>query len=153
MFPVNSRQLPDSGLLEHQVSTIHQHLKSNFTALLTAMVLNPALQISLNGPANHRRNPNENFARELLKLFSLGEGHYTEADVQEAARALSGYRLNAERQLVLEPRSHDPGPKTILGRTAAFDGESLAVWLAQQPATSPKGSGFSWWERHRLPLR
>jgi uncharacterized protein (DUF1800 family) len=53
-------------------------------------VLDPALQISLNGPANHRANPNENLARELLELFSLGEGNFSEADVREAARALSG---------------------------------------------------------------
>jgi uncharacterized protein (DUF1800 family) len=133
---VSWQQLPDTALLEQQIATIRQHQGGSYVALLTAMVLDPALQLSLNGPANHRRNPNENLARELLELFSLGEGHYTEADVREAARALSGYRLNAERQLVLDPRRHDPGPKTILGRTAAFDGVSLAAWLAEQPATA-----------------
>lgn len=53
-------------------------------------MLDPALQLSLNGQANHRANPNENLARELLELFSLGEGNFSEADVREAARALSG---------------------------------------------------------------
>lgn len=130
------QQLPDTALLEQQIATIRQHQGGSYVALLTAMVLDPALQLSLNGPANHRRNPNENLARELLELFSLGEGHYIEADVREAARALTGYRLTAEWQLQLDPRRHDPGPKTILGRTAAFDGESLAIWLAQQPATA-----------------
>ena len=108
------------------------------------MVQDPALQISLSGPANHRGNPNENLARELLELFSLGEGHYIEADVREAARALSGYRLDADQQLVLDPRRHDFGSKTILGRSSEFDAESLALWLAEQPATARHISARIW---------
>jgi uncharacterized protein (DUF1800 family) len=144
VFPVNWRQLADQALLEVQIASISRHLNGSYAELLGAMVLDPALQLSLNGPANHRRNPNENLARELLELFSLGEGHYSETDVREAARALSGYRLTAERQLELDPRRHDPGPKTILGRTAAFDGESLAAWLAEQPATARHISARIW---------
>lgn len=136
VFPVSWHQLPDPLLLERQIATIRSHLSGSFTQLLTAMVLDPALQISLNGPANHRRNPNENLARELLELFSLGEGHYTESDVREAARALSGYRLDADQKLVLDPRRHDFGSKTVLGRSADFDANSLAHWLAEQPATA-----------------
>ena len=136
IFPVSWRQIPDPALLQRQIDSIHRHQAGRFPALLAAMVLDPALQLSLNGPANHRRNPNENLARELLELFSLGEGNYTENDVREASRALTGYRLTAERELVILPRRHDFGPKTILGRTAAFDGVSLADWLAQQPATA-----------------
>ena len=151
LFPVNWRQLPDPALLEQQIATIQQHLGGSFTGLLTAMVHDPALQLSLNGPANHRRNPNENLARELLELFSLGEGHYSERDVREAARALSGYRLTADRQLVLDPRRHDPGPKTILGRTAAFDGASLAAWLAEQPATARHITRRLWLQRVGTP--
>jgi uncharacterized protein (DUF1800 family) len=136
VFPVSWQQLADPALLEQQIGMIRQHLGGSYNALLTAMVRDPALQLSLNGPANHLGSPNENLARELLELFSLGEGNYSETDVRESARALTGYRLTADHQLVLDPRRHDPGPKTILGRTAAFDGESLAVWLAQQPATA-----------------
>jgi uncharacterized protein (DUF1800 family) len=136
VFPVNWHQLPDPVLLERQIATIRSHLGGGFNELLAAMVLDPALQISLNGPANHRRNPNENLARELLELFSLGEGHYREADVREAARALSGYRLDAELNLVLDPRRHDAGPKTILGRRDDFNAETLAAWLAEQPSTA-----------------
>ena len=91
LFPVSWQQLPDVVLLEQQIATMRQHLGGSFTSLLTAMVLDPALQLSLNGPANHR-NSNENRARELLELFSLGEGHYSELDVREDARALSGWR-------------------------------------------------------------
>jgi hypothetical protein len=74
VFAVNWRQLPDVGLLERQISTIQRSLGGGYGQLLKAMVLDPALQISLNGPANHRRQPNENLARELLELFALGEG-------------------------------------------------------------------------------
>ena len=151
MFPVSWQQQPDAALLEQQIATIRQHLGGSYTALLTAMVRDPALQLSLNGPANHRGNPNENLARELLELFSLGEGYYSETDVREAARALTGYRLTAERQLVLDPRRHVLGPKSILGRTATFDGASLAVWLAQQPATARHITTRLWLRRVGTP--
>ena len=71
IFPVNWQQLADPALLEQQLAGLHRKQAGSFAALLTAMVLDPALQHSLNGPANHRRNPNGNLARELLELFSL----------------------------------------------------------------------------------
>jgi uncharacterized protein (DUF1800 family) len=136
IFPVSWRQLPDPALLRRQLVTIEAQLGGSYGQLLSAMLLDPALQISLNGPSNHRSRPNENLARELLELFSLGEGHYTEADVREAARALSGYQLGPDGRMVLNPRRHDAGTKRILGRSAAFDAPSLAAWLAAQPATA-----------------
>ncbi len=151
VFPVHWLQLPDPALLKHQIATIRRHLGGSFSELLSAMVLDPALQISLNGLANHRANPNENFARELLELFSLGEGNYSEADVREAARALSGYRLNAEQKLVLDPRRHDFGSKTILGRSAEFNAETLAAWLAEQPATARHITGRIWRQQVGCP--
>ncbi|MEB3208992.1 MAG: DUF1800 family protein [Synechococcus sp.] len=151
VFPVSWQQLPDAVLLEQQIATIRQHLGGSYTGLLMAMVRDPALQLSLNGPANHRGNPNENLAHKLLELFSLDEGNYSETDVRESARALTGYRLTADQQLVLDPRRHDPGPKTILGRTAAFDGDSLAAWLAEQPATARHISRRLWLQRVGLP--
>jgi len=144
VFPVSWRQLPDPALLEGQIASISRHLDGTYAELLKAMLFDPALQISLNGPANHRRSPNENLARELLELFSLGEGHYSEADVREAARALSGYRLDGQQQLVLDPRRHDAGSKTILGRRADFNAESLAIWLSEQPATARHISARIW---------
>lgn len=144
IFPVNWRLLPDVGLLQQQLNTLQAATTGTFDKLLHQMLLDPALQLSLNGPANHRRNPNENLARELLELFSLGEGHYSEADVRETARALTGYRLDARLQLVFDPRRHDPALKTILGRTAPFDAKSLAAWLCEQPATARHITGRLW---------
>lgn len=136
IFPVSWRQVGHPVLLQQQLTTIEARLRGSFEQLLTAMVQDPALQMSLNGLSNQRRKPNENFGRELLELFTLGEGHYSESDVKEAARALTGYRLADTGQLELVPERHDPGPKTILGRRAPFDGPALAAWLAAQPATA-----------------
>jgi len=137
LFAVNRRQLGGRpGLLNITVSTIRGQLGGRYDQLLKAMLLDPAVQIFLSGPSNHRSNPNENLSRELLELFSLGEGNYGETDVKQAARALTGYRLKADGQMELVPRRHDPGPHTILGRTEAFDAISLAAWLAEQPSTA-----------------
>jgi uncharacterized protein (DUF1800 family) len=136
IFPVNWNQLSHPWLLRQQLNTIESHINGNFEQLLIAMVLNPALVISLNGPINRRGRPNENLARELLELFSLGEGLYSEVDVTEAARALTGYKLTSNGQLELSANRHDPGLKTVLGRTAPFEAASLASWLACQAATS-----------------
>lgn len=136
VFPVHWRQLPDPSLLHQQIASISACLDGSYDELLVAMVQDPALQISLNGLANHRRKPNENFARELLELFSLGAGGFSEQDVSEAARALTGFRMNAGRHLELQSRRHDGGLKTILGRSERFDPISLARWLSQQPATA-----------------
>ena len=136
IFPVHRRQLGNPALLHNTVGTIRSHLGSTYGQMLRAMLLDPALQISLNGPSNHRKKPNENLARELLELFSLGEGNYSEADVREASRALTGYRLGADGQMALKHSRHDPGPHTILGRTDSFDATKLAEWLTKQPATA-----------------
>jgi uncharacterized protein (DUF1800 family) len=144
IFAVSWRQLPHPDLLRGQLATIEAQLGGSFGQLLAAMLLNPAVQISLNGPSNHRSKPNENLARELLELFSLGEGNYGEADVREAAKALSGYQLSDEGRMVLNPRRHDAGRKTILGRNANFDAPNLAAWLAAQPATARHICGRLW---------
>ncbi len=138
IFPVNWKQLPPNAasLLTAQIEAIRANLTATYTDLLTAMLADPALQISLNGLTNHRGNPNENLARELLELFSLGEGSYREADVMASARALTGYRLDRTGRLELDARRHDDGPKTILGRTATFNAPTLAAWLCEQPATA-----------------
>jgi uncharacterized protein (DUF1800 family) len=136
IFPVSWRQLNDVRMLEAQIEAIRASLQGTYTDLLGAMVQDAALQISLNGLANHRGNPNENLARELLELFSLGEGNYAERDVKEAARALTGYRLRPDGRLFIDPRRHDDSPKTILGRTDRFDGPLLVNWVCQQPSTA-----------------
>lgn len=171
VFPVNWRQLSNVSLLSSQIKAIESRLQGSYTDLLQAMLADPALQLSLNGPSNHRGNPNENFARELLELFSLGEGNFSEGDVIEAARALTGYKISPLGRCIQEERRHDSSPKIILGRTDNFDGRSLVNWLCRQPTTARTLSSRLWqqqigplpsqarieelagaWRSHRLSL-
>ncbi len=135
IFPVNWRQTGQPEHLVSQIETIRRHLNGSYADLLSAMVVDRAVLHSLNGFRNRRGNPNENLGRELLELFSLGEGHYDEADVIAAARALTGYRVTKGGKVRLVPRFHDDGAKTILGRTERFDAPGLVAWLCEQPAT------------------
>ncbi|MEU3452995.1 DUF1800 domain-containing protein [Micromonospora sp. NPDC006766] len=114
----------------------HRTLRSaqNFADMARRMVVDPALVHWLDGQLNTREAPNENLARELCELFLLGIGHYTEADVKAAGRALTGWRLDlrAER-MVLDPAAHDSGSKTILGAQADFTARGLVDLLLRQP--------------------
>ncbi|MFY1670459.1 DUF1800 domain-containing protein [Plantactinospora sp. WMMB334] len=98
------------------------------------MVVDQALIYWLDGHYNKKDAPNENLARELFELFMLGIGNYTERDVQEAARALTGWRVVLSRRTpVHDPPHHDSGRKTILGTTARFDAAGLVDLLLDRP--------------------
>lgn len=108
-----------------------------FPDLLRAVLKDPAMLVWLDNANSHRGSPNENLARELMELFSLGVGHYTETDVKEAARALTGYSTDRETwAFVFRPDAHDDGEKTFLGRTGAFDADALAAILCEEDACS-----------------
>ncbi|WP_406037118.1 DUF1800 domain-containing protein [Micromonospora sp. NBC_00898] len=117
--------------------TQHRTLRNapDFKAMARQMVVDAALNHYLDGHLNTRRAPNENLARELCELFVLGIGHYTEKDVKEAGRALTGWRFSLTRgRSVFDPQAHDAGSKTILGRTGNFAAESLIELLLAQDA-------------------
>jgi uncharacterized protein (DUF1800 family) len=81
-----------------------------------------------------KENPNENFAREIMELFTLGEGHYTESDVKEAARAFTGYRINGpDQSFKFAPQQFDPGLKTFLGKTGPWNGDQIIDFIVSQP--------------------
>ncbi|MEE2855818.1 MAG: DUF1800 domain-containing protein [Planctomycetota bacterium] len=93
----------------------------DFRKLLHAVALDPAMSIYLDMRRSTREKPNENFARELLELYGLGEGNYTEEDIKEAARAFTGYRIDARRGVVRKiQRRHDRSEKTVLGAKGKF---------------------------------
>ncbi len=94
----------------------------------------------LDPPASRKGKPNENLARELMELFTLGVGNYTEADGKEAARALTGWSV-ADGAFREEARQHDPEEKTILGRNGRWRGADLVKMLLDQPATPRRDSG------------
>ena len=96
----------------------------SFRKMLHGMAKDVAMLIWLDGNANRKRQANENFAREVLELFSLGEGNYTEADIKQAARAFTGWHVRADKFWFNE-RQHDYGSKTVFGRTGKFDGGDI----------------------------
>ncbi len=125
------------GLMLDQLATLRSLGTRDFRDLARAMVRDPALLIWLDGTQNRKGKPNENLARELMELFTLGVGHFTESDVREAARALTGWSVNpADATSRLVERRHDASSKTILGRTAEFDDRSLVDHLVDQPSSA-----------------
>jgi uncharacterized protein (DUF1800 family) len=109
----------------------------NFARLLRAIARDPAMLLYLDGVRSVARQPNENFARELLELFTLGEGHYSEADIKNAARAFTGWSINRETgAFVNRVQQHDGGEKTFLGEKGRFDGDDILAILLRQPRTA-----------------
>ncbi len=110
---------------------------SPLTDQLNALLRDPAMLVWLDNASSHRNNPNENFARELMELFSMGVGHYSEKDVKESARALTGYSVDRESwTFQFREAAHDPGEKTFLGQTGPFRGEEIVSIICQNPATA-----------------
>lgn len=121
----------------YQNVLLRQHALGNFGEMLHAVSKDPAMIIYLDNVSNRKGQPNENFAREVMELFTLGEGHYTEQDVKEAARAFSGWSLDRETgQFRFYPHRHDEGIKTILGQTGNFDGDAVLDILLSKPQTA-----------------
>ncbi len=108
---------------------------SRYDVLLKAVSRDPAMLIWLDSRSNIKAAPNENFARELMELFTTGIGHYTETDVRESARAFTGWGLR-QNAFSFNPAQHDTGAKTFLGKTGNFDGDDIIDIIMQQPATA-----------------
>jgi uncharacterized protein (DUF1800 family) len=124
------------GMITHQ-QTLHRLGLGDFGVLVKAMLRDPALVFWLDGQLNTKQAPNENLARELMELFTLGIGKYTETDVKQGARALTGWQIDRPKwTVVLNPSRQDSGSKTILGQTGTFDTNGLADILLAQPANA-----------------
>ncbi|AWM40251.1 hypothetical protein GobsT_12920 [Gemmata obscuriglobus] len=136
-FATANSKVADAGLMRRQNEALRQHAAGPFAALLNAAVREPALLLYLDAPTNRKGHANENLGRELLELFTLGVGNYSEADVKEAARALTGWSVD-EGRFVEVPERHDGGVKTVLGRTAEFDGAALVNLLLKHPAVADR---------------
>src|SRR5438128_11053597 len=113
---------------------LRRHALGNFATLLREISRDPAMMVWLDTRASKKGNPNENYARELMELFSLGIGHYTEKDVREAARAFTGWEIQGT-EAVFNPAQHDDGVKTVLGQTGNWTGADVVrICLEQQSA-------------------
>lgn len=125
---------PEAALRLH--NTTRRLALGKFSALLLAVSREPAMLQFLNNQQNKKQHPNENFAREVMELFTLGRGNYSENDVKEAARAFTGWGTDAAGNFQFRPRQHDDGPKTFLGQTGNFTGEDVLRIILEQPAAA-----------------
>jgi hypothetical protein len=134
-FATSNDKLGDAFAMRRQNELFRKLGRGPFGELLRAVVHDPAVLVWLDAPANRKGKPNENLGRELMELFTLGIGHYTEADVKEAARCLTGWRVS-QGAFRDSPADHDDGEKTVLGKTGKWSGDDLVKILLDHPATS-----------------
>jgi uncharacterized protein (DUF1800 family) len=135
-FVSGIQKVQSPQLMYRQNLLLREHALGNFGVLLHAVARDPAMLRYLDGALNRKGRPNENFARELMELFTLGEGHYSEQDVKEVARAFTGWGIDQDGGFVFRPALHDDGPKTILGRSGNFTGEQVLDLLLERPETA-----------------
>lgn len=120
-----------------QLATLRQYALGNFRDLLVAISKDAAMILYLNNQQNRKNKPNENYARELMELFTLGRGHYTEADVKAAARAFTGWFTNRfTGEFNFNSRQHDEGSKTFMGRTGNWNGEDIIDFILENRQTA-----------------
>ncbi len=115
---------------------IRDNALGNFGDLLKAVSQSPAMLTFLNNQQNRKGRPNENFAREVMELFTLGRGNYTEKDIKEAARAFTGWTGNQQGEFVFRKNQHDTGEKTVLGKTGNLTGEDVLNILLEKKQTA-----------------
>lgn len=136
-FTSSLRKVRMPQLMYRQHMTLRRHALGNFRELLQAMARDPAMLIYLDGAASRKGQPNENFARELMELFTLGEGRYSEQDVKEAARAFTGWSIDRDTgEFLFRPALHDDGVKTVLGISGPHDGNAVLGILLARPETA-----------------
>jgi uncharacterized protein (DUF1800 family) len=117
-----------------QNETLRMYALANFGTLVKAISCDPAMLVWLDLGASQKAHPNENFARELMELFTLGEGHYTENDIKEAARAFTGYRTDGQTQeFRFVANQFDPSDKTFMGRTGPWRGDEIIDIILAKP--------------------
>ncbi len=133
VYVISVERIRASNLLFQHLDILRQHATGPAPALTKAVSRSPAMVVYLDLQGSQRRRPNENFARELFELFTLGEGNYTEDDVKQAARAFTGYRQR-DGAFRFVRAQHDPDAKTIFGRTDRFTGDGVVDLVYQQPA-------------------
>lgn len=134
-FATGFAKVRSTLLMYRQNQLFRQNALGRFDDLLSVVYKDPAMLIWLDGERNVKQAPNENWAREVMELFALGHGNYTEDDIHAAAKAFTGWRLNQNGDAVFVPRLHDTTVKTVLGQTGNWDGEDVVRILAAHPVT------------------
>ncbi len=131
-FATSMEKVEDHRMMHNQVQLFRDQGLGDFRELLQAVAIDPAMLRWLDGDKNRAASPNENFAREVMELFALGIGHYTEHDVKQAARAFTGWRETGS-QFKLRRVDHDAGTKTLLGKTGNWGTQEAIGILLDSP--------------------
>ncbi len=134
-FATSARDVGNARHMLIQNEFLRKNCAGNFRDLLLGISRDPAMLQFLNNNTSHKRRPNENYARELMELFSMGIGQYTEADVKAAARAFTGWTLRGD-EFFFNATDHDDGVKTFLGETGRLDGADIVDIILRQPCTA-----------------
>ncbi|MDG2419540.1 MAG: DUF1800 domain-containing protein [Saprospiraceae bacterium] len=119
-----------------QLNTIRRYALGNFKELVLAMAKDGSMIRFLNNQQNKKRKPNENFARELMELFTIGRGNYSEKDVKEAARAFTGWSSNLKGDFVFKKRQHDFGEKIFFEKKGKWDGDDIIDMILEKRETA-----------------
>ncbi len=133
-FATTNIKVHDVGMMRRQNDSLRRNANCSFADLLKTMSHDSALLVWLDADSNRTEHPNENLAREIIELFTLGVGNYSEQDIKEAARALTGWTVKQGEFLNVAAR-HDAGQKTIFGHEGHWDGDGFIQLLLEQPAT------------------
>lgn len=134
-FATSIQKVKQPVLLMKQNELFRDHAFGNFRELTQQVVRDPAMMLYLDTQRSSKSMPNENFAREIMELFTLGEGNYTEEDVKQAARAFTGYQLNRLNGEVMQSaRAWDDGEKTIFGKTGPYNGKDVVSLIFKKDA-------------------
>ncbi len=151
-FATDIHKVRDARMMLAQNATLRRLGRGSFTDLARAMVVDPAMLVWLDGQKSTAKAPNENLSREFMELFTLGHGNgYTEQDVREGARALTGWKVTADGTAHLLRARRDTGSKTVLGHTGDLDAEGFVDAVLAQPASA----GFvatRWWQLLLSPI-
>jgi uncharacterized protein (DUF1800 family) len=132
-FATSNKKVNNAGFMLRQYELLRRQALSSFRAMLLEMSKDPAMMVWLDTRGSKKGNPNENYARELMELFSLGIGHYTEKDIREAARAFTGWDIKANEP-IFNAGQHDSGEKNLLGKRGKFQGTDIVNICLEQEA-------------------
>jgi uncharacterized protein (DUF1800 family) len=132
-FATSDAKVNNAGFMLGQYELMRRHALGSFRSLLLEMSKDPAMMVWLDTSLSKKGMPNENYARELMELFSLGIGHYTEPDIREAARAFTGWEIQ-DTKAVFNPKQHDGGEKAVLGQKGKWAGADIVRICLDQPS-------------------
>ncbi|MBV9125472.1 MAG: DUF1800 domain-containing protein [Planctomycetes bacterium] len=135
-FATSNAKVQNAAYMLGQNELLRRHALGSFRTLLQEISRDPAMMVWLDTSLSKKGMPNENYARELMELFSLGIGHYTETDIREAARAFTGWKLEGGKA-VYRPADHDSGEKTVLGQKGPWKGQDIVRICLEQKSAAP----------------